>query len=59
MLFIGLGSIGIRHVKNLRKAAKERGLQLSINAVRSSENQVDKKIKDYIVQFRPGDNLDD
>ena len=59
VLFLGMGSIGTRHVKNLRKAAAERGISLAIHAVRSTEMEVDAEIKYYVVQFRRGEQLDD
>lgn len=37
VLFVGIGSIGTRHLKNLHTVAKERGLSLDITALRSSD----------------------
>ena len=36
VLFVGLGSIGTRHLKNLYTIAKEEGIELEVDALRSS-----------------------
>lgn len=36
VLFVGIGSIGTRHLKNLSNACKERNIQLDVTALRSS-----------------------
>lgn len=36
VLFVGLGSIGTRHLKNLYTVAKEEGIELEVDALRSS-----------------------
>ena len=36
VLFVGLGSIGTRHLQNLTTIAKKRGYGLQIDALRSS-----------------------
>ena len=38
-LFIGLGSIGSRHLKNLHTICAERGITLAADALRSSLNR--------------------
>ena len=37
VLFVGIGSIGTRHLRNLHTVAAERGLDLDITALRSSD----------------------
>lgn len=39
VLFIGLGSIGSRHLKNLSAICKERGIALNVTALRSDLNR--------------------
>ena len=36
VLFVGLGSIGTRHLKNLLQLAGERGMTLTVDALRSN-----------------------
>ena len=36
VLFVGIGSIGTRHLRNLHTVAAERGIQLDVTALRSS-----------------------
>ncbi|MBQ3393915.1 MAG: Gfo/Idh/MocA family oxidoreductase [Oscillospiraceae bacterium] len=40
VLFVGIGSIGTRHLRNLHTVAKERGLELDITALRSSDRKL-------------------
>ena len=40
VLFVGIGSIGTRHLKNLHTVANERGLTLDITALRSSSREL-------------------
>ena len=40
VLFVGVGSIGTRHLKNLHFVAKERGISLSVTALRSSDREL-------------------
>lgn len=46
--FIGLGSIGTRHLKNIAEILEEKGLDYSIDALRTTYNSVDKEIAKYI-----------
>lgn len=39
VLFIGLGSIGSRHLKNLSEICRERGIELNVTALRSDLNR--------------------
>ena len=36
VLFVGLGSIGTRHLRNLFQVAKEKGIEVQADALRSS-----------------------
>jgi len=45
---IGLGSIGSRHLKNLFSIAENRGISLTIDAMRSSKNPLPPKIEDLV-----------
>ncbi|PLT35483.1 Gfo/Idh/MocA family protein [Bacillus sp. V5-8f] len=38
--FVGMGSIGTRHLKNLQKVAKEKQLNLEIHALRNTTNKL-------------------
>ena len=38
ILFVGLGSIGSRHIKNLHAVLCERGIEHSIHALRNSDS---------------------
>ena len=40
VLFVGIGSIGTRHLKNLHTVANERGLTLDVTALRSSSREL-------------------
>ncbi|MDL2215767.1 Gfo/Idh/MocA family oxidoreductase [Ruminococcaceae bacterium OttesenSCG-928-N02] len=40
VLFIGLGSIGTRHLKNLTAIARQRGIELTVDALRSSRREL-------------------
>jgi predicted dehydrogenase len=40
VLFVGIGSIGTRHLRNLHAVAKERNLPLDITALRSSQRKL-------------------
>ena len=40
VLFVGIGSIGTRHLKNLHTVANERGLSLDVTALRSSSREL-------------------
>ncbi len=43
VLFVGIGSIGTRHLKNLHTVAAERGIQLDITALRSSDRALSRE----------------
>lgn len=45
VLFVGLGSIGKRHIKNLKFVADKAGIELTIDALRSSKSNIDDEIK--------------
>ena len=40
VLFVGIGSIGTRHLKNLHSVAGERNIPLDVTAWRSSDRQL-------------------
>lgn len=44
VLFVGIGSIGTRHLKNLHFVAAQRGINLQVTALRSSERQLPEDI---------------
>lgn len=46
--FIGLGSIGQRHLRNLAVVLERRGLPYQIDAVRSSDKPLDESVSRYI-----------
>ena len=48
VLFVGIGSIGTRHLKNLHTVCKERGIPLQVTALRSSERELDKETESLI-----------
>ena len=45
---IGLGSIGKRHIKNLQKLLKSKNLVFQIDALRSSDKELDAEIQDIL-----------
>lgn len=45
VLFVGIGSIGTRHLKNLHTVAAERGIQLEVTALRSSDRRLPDETK--------------
>ena len=48
VLFVGLGSIGRRHVRNLRAAMTSRGIPLRIDALRHSASELPADIADLV-----------
>ncbi len=48
ILFCGLGSIGTRHLKNLRAVLTERGIDFTVDAVRSSLREISPEIAPFI-----------
>ena len=57
--FIGLGSIGTRHCKNLSSICKEQGIPLEIHAVRSSHRELNKELQSLqIKSFYSFDDMD-
>lgn len=48
VLFVGIGSIGTRHLKNLSNACKERNIKLEVTALRSSLRELPKETSDLI-----------
>lgn len=54
VIFFGLGSIGQRHLENLKTLATERGIALSIDAFKSVKRPVDESIENvrYIFDMR-------
>jgi predicted dehydrogenase len=46
--FVGLGSIGCRHLRNLRCILKARGIELIVHAFRQSNKKLDDEIKDLV-----------
>lgn len=48
VLFVGLGSIGKRHIKNLKIICDEKGIELSCDALRSSNSPLNSEIKPLI-----------
>ena len=45
VLFVGLGSIGKRHLKNLHAVAAERGAQVQAWALRSSKKPLPARLR--------------
>ena len=48
VLFIGLGSIGVRHLKNLLQIGKEKGISFEIWAWRSHKRELPQEVKELI-----------
>ena len=46
--FFGLGSIGVRHLKNLLKVSREMNIQLEVHAYRSSKRKLEKSVDSLI-----------
>lgn len=46
--FVGLGSIGRRHLRNLHEVAAERSLRLTVEALRHSELSLDQEISSLV-----------
>ena len=46
--FVGLGSIGRRHLRNLHEVAAERGLGLTVEALRHSELSLDQELSSLV-----------
>lgn len=46
--FVGLGSIGRRHLRNLHEVADERSLRLTVEALRHSELSLDQEISSLV-----------
>lgn len=60
VLFIGLGSIGTRHLKNLNAIAQERGIELAVHALRSSPRELPEDVSALIEkQCFANDETDD
>lgn len=47
-LFVGIGSIGTRHLKNLTKVCKDRGIDLEVTALRSSDRALSEETAQLI-----------
>jgi len=54
--FVGLGSIGKRHLKNLYFICKQRNVDLEIHALRSSNKELPKEIADLIDKSMDNEN---
>ncbi|MBP1554340.1 MAG: Gfo/Idh/MocA family oxidoreductase, partial [Oscillospiraceae bacterium] len=50
VLFVGIGSIGTRHLKNLTAACKERGIELEVTALRSSLRELPQETSELIAK---------
>lgn len=48
ILFVGLGSIGIRHLENIIKIIKKNNIKVKIDALRSNNSQLPISVEDYI-----------
>ncbi|MEG1862047.1 MAG: gfo/Idh/MocA family oxidoreductase [Oscillospiraceae bacterium] len=48
VLFVGIGSIGTRHLKNLHMVAAEQGISLEVTALRSSERSLPQEVSSLI-----------
>ncbi len=48
VLFIGLGSIGTRHLKNLAAVARGRGIKLQVDALRSSKRALAAEVEELL-----------
>ncbi len=48
VLFVGLGSIGKRHIKNLSQICEKRGIELSCDALRTRGNELPNEIENLI-----------
>lgn len=48
--FIGLGSIGTRHCKNLYSVCEQKGIPLEIHAVRSSHKELSQELKSFHIK---------
>ena len=48
IVFVGLGSIGKRHIKNLTSLLKKRQIEYRIDAVRSSDRELPMEVKELI-----------
>ena len=58
--FVGLGSIGRRHLQDLHEVAKERRLRLTVDALRHSELTLDQEISSLVSrQYSSQDELGD
>ncbi len=62
VLFVGIGSIGTRHLNNLTQLAQQRGLTLEIDALRSSLRplppEVTSKLRRQIIGFDDPEHYD-
>lgn len=57
--FVGSGSIGTRHIKNLSKICRNRNIQLQIDILRSTDHPLNVEIKDIIANiYRRIEDLD-
>lgn len=56
--FIGLGSIGQRHLTNLQAVAKELGIEVEVHAYRHSESSNHELVNQQFVGMTPRDNYD-
>ena len=46
--FVGAGSIGKRHIKNLKKISQKEGFLVEIHLLRSSHKLLEKEINDMV-----------
>lgn len=47
-LFVGLGSIGTRHLKNLTACCRQKGIPLEVTALRSSSRALPQEVQDLL-----------
>lgn len=59
VLFVGLGSIGTRHLKNLTAICKSQGINLNVHALRSSTRALPAETSALVdKEFEAGESLD-
>lgn len=57
--FVGSGSIGTRHIKNLSKICRDRNIQLQADILRSTDHSLDAEIRNIISNiYRKTEELD-
>ena len=56
VLFTAVGSIGTRHINNLKKVCEEKGIEVNIDVCRYTKRVLDEEIKKYIRKEIRNDN---